>query len=205
LNKTVKKTIGIILLIIAILCTNYGGMKLTLFAIILATIGVGMLRTPRLRLKTIDPDNPFYTSANKAFKPYVFPNHDTAGNDLMDVYCENLIGVTENHDNTDPQFIIPTLQKDQKVLLISSKKDENTDYAVKVTTISNKYIGFLPKNCEHSGLQEDVFARLQAGKTVLAKIDNIYNLDDEHCGCTIAIARYEKTDPPAIEPSKTNE
>lgn len=128
---------------------------------------------------------------------FAFPETDPSGKPMLKLMTVEMHGAMHIHDGTDPQKVIPRLIEGEELKLIADTHNEHDNYAVRVCTTNGKQIGWLPAG------SRDVFNRLVKGRTVYARVKEIYNVDwsnedDDHktwnskCfdNIIIEIARY---------------
>ena len=107
-----------------------------------------------------------------------FPKTNKNGQELMKVVQFTLSGVNHVHDGSDPQKVIKSNLKGQWLTLKPEPENQYDDTAVKVL-YNGQYIGWLPASFT-SLTQDDakkmIFKRLTHGIEVLARFDNITNI-----------------------------
>jgi len=123
-----------------------------------------------------------------------FPETDINGKQLLTTYHEAITGVTKIYDGVDPQSILLHLKPGQDLLLEADPKNKYDKFAVKVLTTLGEQIGWIPRECYATNLQQDISDRLINGFTVLAKVKAITGGTNSKptYGCVIDIARYSK-------------
>lgn len=111
-----------------------------------------------------------------------FPKTNRDGTELMKTVQFTLSGVNHIHDGSDPQKVIKSSLKGQWLTLKAEPKNKYDDTAVKVL-YNGQYIGWIPMN--EVSTKKMIFKRLMDGLEVLARFDNItnvqvggYHLDD---------------------------
>lgn len=102
---------------------------------------------------------------------FTFPDTDPSGKPMLKLMTVEMHGATHIHDGTDPQKVIPQLTEGEELKLIADTHNEHDNYAVRVCTTNGKQIGWLPAG------SRDVFNRLVNGRTVYARVKEIYNVD----------------------------
>lgn len=123
------------------------------------------------------------------FTAFEFPQIDKNGHRILTVYDMNVTGVMKNQNGINPQGIIPKLRQGEQIILEADPNNQYDNCAVKVKTLNNIQIGWLPMG---ENLQIDIFERLQKGQTVYARVNRIYDLDlyPGKKGLIIDVARY---------------
>lgn len=120
---------------------------------------------------------------------FSFPETDEAGHTILKIYDVNVVGVIHEHDGINPQLIIPKMYKGDQVILEADPNNNYDQCAVKVKTLDDQQIGWLPRG---ESLQIDIFNRLIEGRTVYARVKEGYELASRpgNIGLCIEIARY---------------
>lgn len=139
--------------------------------------------------KAINIITPFLNGSMQSF-----PETDANGKRILTIYHEAITGVTKIHNGVNPQKIIPYLKRGENLILEADSNNKYDKLAVKVLTIDGEQIGWIPRECYATNLQEDIFYRLTDGLTVLAKVKAITGGTNSKptYGCIIDIARYSK-------------
>lgn len=125
----------------------------------------------------------------KPLSNFIFPTTDGHGHQALKIYDINVTGVMKEHGGVNPQAIIANLRIGEQIILEADPDNQYDNRAVKVKTLSNIQIGWLPMG---ENLQIDIFERLQKGQTVYARVNRIYDLDlyPGKKGLIIDVARY---------------
>lgn len=107
-----------------------------------------------------------------------FPTQDQCGNPLMREVSFVLAGVNHVHDGSDPQQVITQNLRGEWLELQADPNNKHDGIAVKVL-YQGQYIGWLPISnitLEQFGARKTIFSRLCQGHTVLARFDDITNV-----------------------------
>ena len=127
----------------------------------------------------------------KSYGFFEFPETDNEGHEVLKIFDINVTGVMNIHDGIDPQIIIPMMCEGDRVILEADQNNEYDSCAVKVKTLDDVHIGWLPKG---ENLQIDIYNRLIDGQTVYARVKKGYLLNNYpgKVGLVIDVARYSK-------------
>ena len=96
------------------------------------------------------------------------------------------------HDNIDPQTIIPTLNEMDEIVLEWDRKNKYDSTAIKVKTLSGIQIGWIAKNDNIKPLLINAFKN---GDDIIAWVSETYELPSYpgNVGLCIEITILEKT------------